>query len=245
MQLRTDIGFGKRIRGCWLDTALELSARGVPFADCKGALAKEIGADNSGAEAIQKIQTSLRRVWFTPPDAALPLRDEALALFKRDQSISSRAVLNWGMVIVSYPFLGDVAEALGRLLRLQGSARRADIERRIREQRGDRDFIGRIVRYNISSFVDWQVIKETATKGIYAVPKQIVPPGSEHIRWLLEAVITSRGSGQLPFAQLRSHPILFPFKLESVTSSVMHGASRLTIQRQSLSDEMVILATEH
>jgi hypothetical protein len=241
MQSRNDIGFGKRIRGCWLDSALELAARGVPFEECRSALAKEIAADNSGQEAIRKIQTALRRVWFTPPDYARPLHADALDLFKRNHTPSSRFLLNWGMVVVAYPFIGDVAEALGRLLKLQGAARRADIERRIREQRGDRDFVGRIVRYNISSFLDWQLIKEAASKGSYTLPRQIAPPSADHVRWLLEAVVTSRGVSQLPFAQLRTHPILFPFKLESITSSVLQGTSRLKIQRESLSDEVVIL----
>ena len=241
MQSRNDIGFGKRIRGCWLDSSLELAARGVPFEECRGALAREIAADNSGPEAIRKIQTALRRVWFTPPDYARPLHGDALELFKRNHSEASRALLNWGMVVVAYPFIGDVAESLGRLLKLQGTARRADIERRIREQRGDREFIGRIVRYNISSFLDWQLIKEATRKGGYTLPKQITPPSPDHVRWLLEAVLTSRGVSQLAFGQLRTHPILFPFKLESVTSSVLQGASRVKIQRQGLNDEVVIL----
>ncbi len=243
MQSRNDIGFGKRIRGCWLDSAMEMAAQGGPFEECRGALAKEIAADNSGPEAIRKIQTALRRVWFTPPDYARSLHADALELFKGNHSPSSRVLLNWGMAVVTYPFIGDVAEALGRLLKLQGAARRADIERRIREQRGDRDFVARIVRYNISSFLDWQLIKEAASKGSYTLPRQITPPSADHVRWLLEAVVTSRGLSQIPFTQLRTHPILFPFKLESVTSSVLVGTSRLRIQRQSLSDEVVLLET--
>lgn len=161
MQSRNDIGFGKKVRACWLDTALRQAAGGVPFEQAKDALAKDIAADNSGAEAIRKIQTALKRVWFTPPDYCRALHDDALNLFRLDPTPATRFILNWGMTIAAYPFVGDVAEALGRLLKLQGEARRADVDRRLQEQRGDRGFVNRITRVNVSSFLDWGVIVAT------------------------------------------------------------------------------------
>lgn len=241
MQSRSDIGFGKRVRRGWLEAALEMASQGMQFEECKAALAIEIAVDNPGPEAIRKIQTALRRVWFAPPDYARPLHGDALELFKKNQSAASRAVLNWGMVAVVYPFIGDVAEALGRLLKLQGTARRADIERRIREQRGDRDFVGRTVRYNISSFLEWKVIEDGASKGIYTLPKQGTPPSADHVRWLLEALTTSRGISQLPFTQARAHPMLFPFKLDFVGLDVFRGNSRLNLSRSGFSGDVVEL----
>src|ERR1035437_3398571 len=168
MQSRNDIGFGKKIRACWLESALEQAARGMTFDQAKEALAKEISTDNTGAEAIRKILTGLKRVWFTPPDYCRALRDAALDLFRHDNSPATRLLLSWGMAVAAYPFVGDVAETLGRLLKLQGEARRADIERRVREQHGDRAFVSRIGRYNVSSFLDWGVIAEAKRKGIYS-----------------------------------------------------------------------------
>ena len=65
MQSRNDIGFGKKIRACWLESAVEQAARGITFDQAKEPIAKEISADNAGAEAIRKILTGLKRVWFT------------------------------------------------------------------------------------------------------------------------------------------------------------------------------------
>ena len=92
---------------------------------------------------------------------------QALELFLVDNSRDARFLLNWGMTIAAYPFVGSVGEALGRLLKLQNEARRTDVQRRLREQYGDRDFVNRITRYVISSFLDWGVIAETKDGGVY------------------------------------------------------------------------------
>ena len=71
------------------------------------------------------------------------------------------------MTISAYPFVGSVAEAVGRLLKVQGVARIRDIRRRVNEKFGDREFVQRIVRYDISSFLDWGALLENTVKGQY------------------------------------------------------------------------------
>src|SRR5687767_14117256 len=104
MQSKTDIGFGKKIRIAWLDSALNHAAAGQSFDQVKDALGKEIAATNPGPEAIRKIHAALKRVWFTPPDYCLPLRNDALRLFHKNTSAATRLLLHWGMCIAAYPF---------------------------------------------------------------------------------------------------------------------------------------------
>lgn len=241
MQSRNDIGFGKKVRARWLDSALAQAAKGVPFEQAKDALGRDIAADNSGPEAIRKIQTALKRVWFTPPDYCRALHAAGLDLFRRDATPATRFILNWGMTIAAYPFVGDVAEALGRLLRLQGEARRADVDRRVKEQRGDRGFVSRIARVNVSSFLDWGVVVATKTAGIYRPGSQVQPEKQEQLAWLSEAVMISRGASQMAFSQLCHHPILFPVKLGAFNASVLRASPRLRIERQNLNDDFVFL----
>ena len=69
-----------------------------------------------------KTMTVLLHVWTTVPDAAVPLRDDALALL-RGRTGRDRLPLHWGMCLATYPFFRDVAATTGRLLALQGTAR--------------------------------------------------------------------------------------------------------------------------
>jgi len=243
MQSKTDIGFGKKIRAAWLDSALDHAAASQPFDEVRSALAKEIAANNPGPEAIRKIQAALKRVWFAPPDYCLPLRNDAIRLFHKNSSPSTRLLLHWGMCMSAYPFIGSVAETLGRLLKLQKEARLADVERRIREQHGDRDFVSRITKYDVSSFLDWGVVAETKNRGVYQLTKSIRPHSGEQLAWLVEAVLISRDKTQIRFSELCNHPSLFPIALDTLNTSVLQSNPRLRIERQSLNQEYVFLVT--
>ena len=87
------------------------------------------------------------------------------------------------MIMAVYPFWGNVAAHVGRLLRLQETAAAGQVQRRVREQYGERETVSRRVRYVLRSFVDWEVLKETPEKGVYSVVAHEVTR-EEVIAWL-------------------------------------------------------------
>src|SRR6201999_1335280 len=121
-----EIAFRRKVRAVWLEQGLALAADEVSWKEAKPSLAKEIAAENAGAQTIRKALEHVRRIWFEPPTDSIALRFQALELFRADTSRNNRFLLNWGMAIAAYPFVGSVGEALGRLLKLQNEARRAD-----------------------------------------------------------------------------------------------------------------------
>jgi len=242
MRTKFEIAFRRKVRAVWLDQGMALAAQNLPWQDAKPALAEAVAAENPGAETIRKVLEHVRRIWFEPPENCIALRSAALTLFRASDSSATRTLLNWGMAIAAYPFVGSVAEALGRLLKLQNEAHRADIQRRLREQHGDRDFVSRITRYDVSSFLDWGVIAETKKAGVYLPGKQVQPRNAEQLAWLAETVLISRGERQMRFSQLCHHPILFPVKLDTFNASVLRANPRLRVERQSLNEEIVFLA---
>lgn len=243
MQSKTDIGFGKKVRAVWLDSSLAYAAAGQSFDEVKADLAKEIAANNPGPEAIRKVQAALKRVWFTPPDYCQALHTDALRLYRKHDSPATRLLLHWGMCIAAYPFIGSIAETMGRLMHLQKETRLADVERRIREQHGDRDFVSRITRYDVSSFLDWGVLAETKQNGVYQSVKPVRPHGGEQLAWLAEAVMISRDRTQIPFSELCNHHALFPFALETLNAATLQSNLRLRVERQSLNQEFVFLTS--
>lgn len=242
MRTQVEIAFRRKVRAVWLDQGMALATQNLPWHDAKPALADAVAAENPGAETIRKVSEHVRRIWFEPPENCLALRSAALTLFRASDSPATRTLLNWGMATAAYPFVGSVGEALGRLLKLQHEAHRADIQRRLREQYGDRDFVSRITRYDVSSFLDWGVIAETKKAGVYLPGKQVHPRNADQLAWLAEAVLISRGEHPMPLPQLRHHPILFPVKLDTFNASALRANPRLRVERQSLNEEFVSLA---
>lgn len=241
MRTSIEIAFRRKVRAVWLDQGLALASQDVPWMEAKAVLAPQVAADNPGADTIRKVLEHVRRIWFDPPDDSLELRAAGLVFFRSTASPINRLLLNWGMTIAAYPFVGNVAEALGRLLRLQQKANRSDVQRRLREQYGDREFVNRSTRFNVSSFLDWGIIAEGKPRGTYVPGISIPAMCPDQLGWLAEAVLISRGQGQLPFSQLCRHPVLFPITLDTFNSSVLRTNPRLRVERLSLNEEQVSL----
>jgi len=240
MHSKSDIGFGKKIRASWLDLSLRHAASGRTFADAKSELADLVIKDNPGDEAVRKVLSCLNRIWFNPPEWCRATRDAGVEIFCRSDTAATRFMLHWGMSISAYPFVGSVAEIIGRLIKLQGLARISDIKRRIQEKYGDRDFVQRIVRYVISSFLDWEGLRETKTQGEYA-PGTVLPVGQANdVAWLTEALLHARTEAFLPLTQLRQHPMLYPFQLSDV-GGLSSANPRIHVLRHGPSEDVVKL----
>src|SRR5688572_24292108 len=138
MREKVEIAFRRQVRREWLDQGLALSAQNMPWSEARTILGDRVGAENPGKETIRKVLEHIRRIWFEPPRDAVSLQHHALELFSSDSSPENRLTLNWGMAVAAYPFVGSVAEALGRQFKLHQRAERATVQRRLREQYGDR-----------------------------------------------------------------------------------------------------------
>ncbi|EHM09452.1 hypothetical protein TheveDRAFT_0282 [Thermanaerovibrio velox DSM 12556] len=143
MTRRTDqIGFSQRVRLEWLEQTANLVLAGNAKAAVNEALQELLKDKVSVAGQAErgnreKIITILLKTWLTVPSELESLRIEGLELLKRVPRRDHLAI-HWGMVMAVYPFWSNVATQTGRLLRLQGSAAVAHVQRRVREQYGER-----------------------------------------------------------------------------------------------------------
>jgi hypothetical protein len=232
-----EIVFRRKVRMLWLEQALALAASGADWESARAALEPEVAAENAGKETIRKVLEHIKRIWFEPPPEAAALLQDALMLSHRPEIPAK--LLCWGMAIAAYPFVGSVAENLGRLIRLQGKAPREDVQRRMREQYGDREYVNRITRFTISSFRDWGVVGKEGSLGDYS-PGQVMRPNSvEMMIWLIEALMVSRSRNQLMLSEVFSHPALFPVSMELFNPQMIQEGSRLKMGRQGLNQDFI------
>jgi len=248
MTRRTDqIGFSQRVRLEWLEQTANLILAGNGKTEVNDAL-QELLKDkvSIGGQAErgnrEKIITILMKTWLTVPDELQALRDDGLDLLKSVPR-SHHLVVHWGMVTAAYPFWSGVATQAGRLLRLQGSAAAAHVQRRVREQYGERETVSRAARRVLRSFLDWGVLQETGSKGIYATGTTITVEFPRMIAWLIEAALHARASGSAPLRDLLDSPSFFPFWIKPIQPESIRAASpRLDILRHGLDDNLVFLS---
>jgi len=236
---KKDIGFNRKVKASWLKDTLQLTAAGVHLDEIEDILKEKVSQENSGKETVRKVFIYLKRVWIEPPGYCRSLRDDALEMFRERPDDESAFLLNWGMCMAAYPFIARVAEATGRLLRLQGEAQANQVNLRIRENFGDRHFVYRSVRYNLSTFLDAGAVKQGSKPGIYIKGKIHRPGTDKEISWLIESLLHGQDETNLPFQRIPQHGALFPFNMEDLTLTTLKKNSKIDIFRHGMNSELI------
>ena len=240
------IGFSQRIRLEWLQYTANLVLAGNDKGAVNSSL-QELLKDkvSIGGKAVrgnkEKAITILMKIWLNVPGELEAVRDDGLELLKTLPRKDQIAV-HWGMAMAAYPFWAAVAANTGRLLRLQGTAAAAHVQRRIREQYGERETVSRAARRVIRSFVDWGVLSGTKEKGIYSQGRTYSIDDPRLISWLIEASLHARFNGSAAIKELLDSTSLFPFRLMHVSAEHLVSMSpRLDLLRHGLDDDLVML----
>jgi len=252
MTRRTDqIGFSQRVRLEWLAQTANLVLAGNDKAAINEALQEllkdkvSVGGLSKGSNRNKTISI-LRKVWVTTPEELIPLRNDGLSFLSTQSSSLTphhlSIAIHWGMVMAVYPFWSCVATQTGRLLRLQGSAAAAHVQRRVREQYGERETVSRAARRVLRSYLDWGVLQENGAKGIYSAGATLAIDDSRLIAWLAEASLHARANGSAPLKDLIDSPSFFPFRIKPVRAeNLVAASSRLDLLRHGLDDDLIML----
>jgi len=247
MTTRNEIGFSQRVRLEWLEYAANLVRVGKSPREVQDALQEMLRDQLSiGGTARrgnrEKAITIILRTWSSVSQSLAPLRDEALRLLETLPQ-EEHIVLHWGMCSAAYPFWAAVGDVTGRLLNLQHEAAASQIQRRMKEQYGERETVARATRRVIRAFADWGVLTESGKKGIYLPGKTISSNNAELALWILEAILQANSSGSLSVESLRRLPSVFPFELQWPRVNAIDSSPRLQVFRQGMAEDIVELRT--
>ena len=243
---RAQVGFSQRIRLEWLENTTNLILAGNDETAVKDAL-RELLADkisvggHSNRSNREKMITIMTKTWLNVPRGLEELRDEGLGLI-RDQHLDQHNAVHWGMVLAVYPFWGAVAAQTGRLLRLQGNVAAVQVQRRMKEGYGERQTVSRSTRNVLRSFMDWRVLTDTATKGVYSQGLRSSVMHPKLVAWLAEAVLRSQARESAGTRDLLEHPAIFPFNLAHLSAArLVSNSPRLETLRHGLNEDLVML----
>jgi hypothetical protein len=240
------VGFSQRVRLEWLEQTANLVLAGnekTAINDALQSLLKDRVSIGGQAERgnREKIITILMKTWLVVPKDLESFRLRGLDLLKRIPR-TDHLVIHWGMVAVVYPFWLSVGAQVGRLLRIQGSAATAQVQRRVREKYGERETVSRAVRRVLRSYVDWNVIQKTTRKGVYGAGTNLPVKDAQLIAWLAEAHLSAASKRSVSLRDLFSRPEFFPFQFKQMTAKTIADASPgLDVLRHGSSDDHLIL----
>ncbi|MFC1953896.1 hypothetical protein ACFLWR_07225 [Chloroflexota bacterium] len=239
----TEIGFKAQVKLEWLDYVSSLVSSGYDIHTIEGLLHDQlreklsVGSNAKNGSRARTIST-LKRIWVKAPDEVESLRKNGLKLL--DQlSRKEHLILHWGMSIAAYPFVGMVAMSVGRLLKLQGRASASQVQRRLKERYGDRETVDRATRHIIRNFVEWGVLLDGDNPGVYepAFKQNVTDP--EIITWLIECILSMNEDEKTPIRMAFDSPILFPFKITSISSDVLGKYGNIQVIHHGLNEELI------
>lgn len=246
---KAQIGFSQRTRLEWFEQTANFILAGNDKATINDSL-QDLLQDKVSVEGKsvrgnrEKVITILLKTWLTVPREMEEFREEGLKILQ-GLPRKDRIAVHWGMTLAVYPFWGSVAVHTGRLLRLQGTAATAQVQRRIKEDYGERETASRAVRRVLRSFIDWGVLKETGDKGVYGQGNQYPIEDPRLIAWLVEASLRARVNGSAAIKDLLDSPSIFPFRMAHISADKVASLSpRLNVLRHGLDDDLVMLAEE-
>ncbi len=245
MTTRTQVGFSQRIQLDWLERTASLLLVGNTRDQIQAALDDMLKDKLSvGSNARWgnrgKVVTILLNIWVDVPEALDGLRNDGLEHLKRLPR-DHHLPIHWGMTMAAYPFFGIVVETVGRLLRLQGYAAAAQVQRRLSEHLGERETVTRAARRIMRCCIDWGVLHETGEKGIYQAAHTRTIDDPKLATWLVEAALRASETQIGTLIAMSQNPALFPFSLTGINGYTIESNGRLEVFRQSLDEDVVTL----
>ncbi len=242
----SQIGIDRIIRLNWMERTayLVLAGNNVPEAKkmLKDYLQRWFRSKTTSVRgSLDKTITILLRAWARPPKELNSLRQKGLG-FLSCLPQEDHIAVHWGMIMAVYPFWGSVATQVGRLLRLQGNLTVSQVQRRLKEQYGERKTVSRAAQRVLRSFTDWGVLRETEKKGIYTQGNSFAIVHEELIAWLVEAFLHTHPNGSVALRTVLDSTSLFPFRLNAVSAdSLVMFSQGLEVLRQGLDQDLIIL----
>ena len=243
----TQIGLDRLIRLDWMQRTVDLVLAGNDVSKVESYLDKQLKMElpSTGKDAVRgtrsKVITILTRTWVRPPAELEALRVSGLSLMRSIPS-DLRIAIHWGMIGAAYPFWARVAANIGRLLKLQDTVAASQVQRRMREEYGERETVSRRARYLIRTFVDWGVLEQTPTQGIYVKGPSLDLGDPNLIAWLAEASLHACTDRFVAAKDILESPSMFPFHLAHISAeNIVSHSQRLDVLRQGLDDDLLTL----
>jgi len=239
---KTRIGFDRTIRLEWLDAAAARVVRGEPPAESRKFLwdfLEDVEPGTTNNSGRGKTLTVLTRIWVSVPPQAEPLKQAALKCIA-SASGEQRIGIHWAMAAGTHPFFFDAATHVGKLIKLNGTANRSQIKRRMTETWGDRSTLERTIQHVLRSLAQWGLLRAGQEHGSLIGPTQRIPIGEDVGQLLALSVLLAQGKGS-QMSHLIDHPALFAFAPHLSARTLMRNPI-FRVQRQGDQSDFVEMA---
>lgn len=242
------IGIKQSVRLEWMQKSCELVREGRDEKEIRAEL-RDYLSERMGRGTIEKRSETacnfsismLMKIWISPDEELLQLRDAGLHLLEK-ASEDERIAIHFCMLSAAYPFWYNVSKQIGLLLRLQERVTVQQIIQRTKEYYGDRQTVDRNTRFVIRSLYYWNLLLETDSPGYYRKGMMIDILSDSLNAWIIEAQLHSLSNGKAILSTLHNDTALFSFNTKKINGTIIRkNNDRVEVFQSGLSDEIIMI----
>jgi len=225
------IGFDRKLEIEWLDYYMSKVIEGLKEKEIRQEMEQYLSTCIEGKESISKTLTVIMRiVSFHNQKELVNLAKELL----KEISSEERLWLYWGLLILTYPFVRDIANITGRLLDLQGSVTIPEIKTRIVKEWGDRETVRRVVQMVTKTMENFGFIKDVSESNKIVFEIASSRKETKNLKlslWFTEVIIRAEHIEMVSLDEIKRKYFIFPFDLQ-ISLTELYKSDRLLVQRE-------------
>jgi|HubBroStandDraft_2_1064218.scaffolds.fasta_scaffold07054_4 hypothetical protein len=187
-----------------LDAAYRIGALAKSLEERSELLTVALREHVSERDAKTKIKWTLNRVWLNPPEPAV-----AMIRWARDHvdSFPDRRAMHAGALLATYPFVGSVAELLGRSFALDEPITVVDLRRRVVALWGASSTVQEGVGKTVTTFRRLGLVNGGGRKPVLLSTR--LPVTSLGATWLIHTTMLTRQVQAIDVDDANNAPELF------------------------------------
>jgi len=239
--MRSQITPKANIKFEWQREALRLVSINAEKKLALELLEQQIRTELSGNDTVKRLLTYLKNIWISPSEESTPLRNKAIDIYQGRDGHEAAQGLCYFMLIANYPFIKNITEICGRLIRLQEEVKMEQIKRKAADLYGESEHIIRSTRYAVAILMSIGILKNGSKKGLYAAGHIPSHSSISYNAFCLEAFLLSTDAKPSMRKQaIDSHLSLFAFDSHHIVETALQDL-RFKVSRESVSDELIEL----
>ncbi len=168
----------------------------------------------SDQEAGNKTKKCLTRVWLNPPAEAAAMIGWAL---DREDVLGAPAILHFGALLATYPFVGVVAKVVGSHLKTEGQVHARDVRAAVQKVVGGTATVDMAARKSYTTLAHLGLITKdgqalSPTDSLPEIPTPLAP-------WLIHALLLTRRSTAVDASSITTAPELLGLRVAAKLDS--------------------------
>lgn len=203
------VGFDQKILLHQLDFAVK-KLNQVPIASMHSLLDEYLMSDIKGAASRRCAHAIIMKIWWSVEERYKMVRDY-VALFYPDLTNDEKHFVHWCMTCLSYPFLREQVNHIGKHFRLADIVRSRTILAEMKNLYGDRRRVEVASGAVFSTMKNWYLLS-MSSPGLYHMPEKLIEIHSSELKMLLlEVLMEHLDTNNVTLEYVNSSAIFFPF----------------------------------